>query len=95
MLKDFAISIKNSSFSWGNENIANLKNISLNLKKGELMAIVGPVGAGKSSLISALIGEMNKLSGDINIDGSLAYVPQQAWIQNATLRVSIIASRYK
>lgn len=54
------------------------------------MAVVGNVGAGKSSLISALIGEMDKIEGEINIDGSLAYVPQQAWIQNATLRVSIL-----
>uniref|UniRef100_A0A8C9TJ62 Canalicular multispecific organic anion transporter 1-like n=1 Tax=Scleropages formosus TaxID=113540 RepID=A0A8C9TJ62_SCLFO len=57
---------------------------------GSLVAVVGAVGSGKSSLISALLGEMHNLKGYINIQGSLAYVPQQAWIQNATLKDNIL-----
>lgn len=70
--------------------MANLKEINFNLTKGKLMAIVGPVGSGKSSLISALIGEMQCMKGEVNIDGSVAYVAQQAWIQNAKLKVNFI-----
>ena len=48
--------------------------------------VVGSVGAGKSSLLSGFLGEMHKFNGNINVHGSVAYVPQQAWIQNATLK---------
>ncbi|RNA37147.1 multidrug resistance-associated 1 isoform X3 [Brachionus plicatilis] len=52
--------------------------------------IVGSVGSGKSSLISGLLGEMHKFKGYINVNGSTAYVSQQAWIQNTTLRNNIL-----
>uniref|UniRef100_A0A8C3AEQ9 ATP-binding cassette, sub-family C (CFTR/MRP), member 3 n=1 Tax=Cyclopterus lumpus TaxID=8103 RepID=A0A8C3AEQ9_CYCLU len=57
---------------------------------GSLLAVVGHVGCGKSSLISALLGEVEKLEGEVSTRGSVAYVPQQAWIQNATLRDNIL-----
>lgn len=44
----------------------------------------------KSSIMSALLGDMQKLSGKVNICGSKAYVSQQAWIQNATLKSNIL-----
>ncbi|KAI1894334.1 hypothetical protein AGOR_G00114740 [Albula goreensis] len=62
----------------------------LDIKPGRLVAVVGAVGSGKSSLISAILGEVHTLKGYINIKGSVAYVPQQAWIQNATLRDNIL-----
>ncbi|KAG8135772.1 hypothetical protein E2320_008775 [Naja naja] len=62
----------------------------LEIAHGSLVAIVGSVGSGKSSLISAMLGEMENIKGHINIQGSMAYVPQQAWIQNATLKDNII-----
>uniref|UniRef100_A0A3Q2SR23 ABC-type glutathione-S-conjugate transporter n=1 Tax=Fundulus heteroclitus TaxID=8078 RepID=A0A3Q2SR23_FUNHE len=65
-------------------------NVSLDIKPGGLVAVVGAVGSGKSSLLSALLGEMHSTKGFINIQGSLAFVPQQAWIQNATLRDNIL-----
>lgn len=45
---------------------------------------------GKSSLLQALLGEMPKESGEITLRGSVAYVPQQAWIQNASLRNNVL-----
>uniref|UniRef100_A0A3B4X872 Multidrug resistance-associated protein 1 n=1 Tax=Seriola lalandi dorsalis TaxID=1841481 RepID=A0A3B4X872_SERLL len=60
------------------------------LHKGSLVAVVGHVGSGKSSLLSALLGEMDKLEGTVAVKGSVAYVPQQAWIQNSTLRDNIM-----
>ena len=50
---------------------------------------MGHVGSGKSSLISAMLGEMNVVSGKINTNGKIAYVPQQAWMQNETLKNNI------
>uniref|UniRef100_A0A8C7R851 Uncharacterized protein n=1 Tax=Oncorhynchus mykiss TaxID=8022 RepID=A0A8C7R851_ONCMY len=63
-------------------------SVSLEIKPGKLVAVVGVVGSGKSSLISAMLGEMHSSKGFIN--GSVAFVPQQAWIQNATLRDNIL-----
>lgn len=84
-----AISIKNGTFTWEGDD-ATLKDINLEVAKGSLTAVVGPVGCGKSSLISAILGEMDKKTGTVNIDGSTAYVAQQAWIQNATLQNNIL-----
>ncbi|XP_031350249.1 multidrug resistance-associated protein 1 isoform X4 [Photinus pyralis] len=82
------ILIENGIFGWGEEPI--LKNINIQLERGCLTAVVGSVGSGKSSLISALLGEMEKISGRVNTVGSVAYVSQQAWIQNATLQQNIL-----
>lgn len=84
-----ALSITNGTFTWGGEHVT-LKNINLKVEKGNLTAIVGSVGSGKTSLVSALLGEMEKLGGSVNVDGRSAYVPQQAWIQNATLMDNIL-----
>ena len=51
--------------------------------------MVGAVGSGKSSLLSALLGEMKRTRGTVNVFGKVAYVPQQAWIQNCTLQGNI------
>uniref|UniRef100_A0A3Q2TZ33 ABC-type glutathione-S-conjugate transporter n=1 Tax=Fundulus heteroclitus TaxID=8078 RepID=A0A3Q2TZ33_FUNHE len=87
---DSAVSICNGSFAWEKDSEPLLKNVSLDIKPGGLVAVVGAVGSGKSSLLSALLGEMHSTKGFINIQGSLAFVPQQAWIQNATLRDNIL-----
>jgi len=68
----------------------SLKNIDLKIPKGSLCAVVGTVGSGKSSLLSALLGEMERISGQVSVSGRIAYVSQQAWIQNATLKDNIL-----
>ncbi|XP_059178966.1 multidrug resistance-associated protein 1-like [Physella acuta] len=88
-LEDLAIRMDNASFSWEKSGNIILRNINLKIEPGKLVAVVGSVGAGKSSLLLALLGEMNRISGSSNINSSLAYVPQQAWIQNATVRENI------
>lgn len=55
-----------------------------------MVAVVGQIGSGKTSLISALLGEMEKIRGNVITNGRIAYVPQQAWIQNCTLRDNIL-----
>uniref|UniRef100_A0A1Q3FWR2 ABC-type glutathione-S-conjugate transporter n=2 Tax=Culex tarsalis TaxID=7177 RepID=A0A1Q3FWR2_CULTA len=81
--------IDNGVFSWGGEE-TTLKNINMKVEKNELVAIVGTVGSGKSSVLSAFLGEMDKISGRVNTVGKIAYVSQQAWIQNATLQDNIL-----
>uniref|UniRef100_A0A667YL76 ABC-type glutathione-S-conjugate transporter n=1 Tax=Myripristis murdjan TaxID=586833 RepID=A0A667YL76_9TELE len=87
---DTAVSVCDGTFAWERDAEAVLKNVSLDIKPGRLVAVVGAVGSGKSSLMSALLGEMHNTKGFVNIQGSLAFVPQQAWIQNATLKDNIL-----
>ncbi|SJL08922.1 related to YOR1-ABC transporter [Armillaria ostoyae] len=65
-------------------------SINMEVPQKCLVAVVGRVGSGKSSLLQGLIGEMRKISGDVSFRGPVAYCPQTAWIQNATLRDNIL-----
>ncbi|KAK9400978.1 canalicular multispecific organic anion transporter 1 [Crotalus adamanteus] len=85
-----AVKFHEASFAWEQDSDVTVKDITLEIARGSLVAIVGSVGSGKSSLISAMLGEMENIKGHINIQGSMAYVPQQAWIQNATLKDNIL-----
>uniref|UniRef100_M4ACX3 Canalicular multispecific organic anion transporter 2 n=1 Tax=Xiphophorus maculatus TaxID=8083 RepID=M4ACX3_XIPMA len=87
---EFAVSVVNGKFTWAKEDEPVLDNINVMVPQGSLVAVVGHVGCGKSSLISALLGDMEKVEGEVCVRGSVAYVPQQAWIQNATLRDNIL-----
>ncbi|XP_046853052.1 multidrug resistance-associated protein 1-like isoform X2 [Xenia sp. Carnegie-2017] len=86
---DDVISVQDGHFSW-DENQSILKDINIRVEKGSLVAVAGPVGCGKSSLLSALLGEMERLQGRVIKVGSTAYVPQQAWIQNDSVKDNIL-----
>ncbi|XP_035825063.1 multidrug resistance-associated protein 1 [Aplysia californica] len=90
---ELPVRISEADFSWEKNGPLSLKSISLQVSPGQLVAVVGTVGSGKSSLISALLGEMHNVRGSFNLNSSVALVPQQAWIQNATLRDNILFGR--
>ncbi|KFQ81939.1 Canalicular multispecific organic anion transporter 1, partial [Phaethon lepturus] len=85
-----AVRFSEATFAWEQDSNAAIRDVTLDIAPGSLVAVVGAVGSGKSSLVSAMLGEMENIKGHINIQGSLAYVPQQAWIQNATLKDNIL-----
>ncbi|CAG5100511.1 Oidioi.mRNA.OKI2018_I69.XSR.g17031.t1.cds [Oikopleura dioica] len=87
---EYAISISKGSHSYKKTGEMALNDIELKVSSGNIVAVVGPVGSGKSSMISTLLGELHSDSSKIHINGNLAYVPQQAWIQNMTLKDNII-----
>lgn len=92
------ITIENGTFAWGHDDEDGkpvLHNLDIEIEEGSLVAVVGSVGAGKSSLCSAILGEMEKQSGRVNVNGNIAYVAQQAWIQNATLEDNILFNNKK
>uniref|UniRef100_T1J568 Multidrug resistance-associated protein 5 n=1 Tax=Strigamia maritima TaxID=126957 RepID=T1J568_STRMM len=70
--------------------IYNLHDINLVLKKRQLIGVCGAVGAGKSSLLSAILGQMRLIKGQVALQGSCAYVTQQAWLLNATLQENVL-----
>ncbi|XP_077593671.1 multidrug resistance-associated protein 1-like [Stigmatopora nigra] len=82
--------IRDGHFAWSADGAAILRDIHLKVKSGALVAVVGQVGSGKSSLLAAILGEMTRRSGSVLVGGSLAYVPQQAWILNATLEENVL-----
>lgn len=69
---------------------ATLEDINLTVARNSLTALVGTVGVGKSSLVSAIIGEIKRDSGSVAVSGSVAYAAQSAWILNATIRENIL-----
>ena len=101
-----AVAITGGSFAWSDKQpTPTLSNINLSIPRGKLVAIVGQVrrlrrcgcaataaqvGSGKSSLISAVLGQMSKLEGRVETVDSIAYVPQQAWIQNASVKNNVL-----
>ncbi|XVF74433.1 hypothetical protein PTKIN_Ptkin13bG0110000 [Pterospermum kingtungense] len=87
---DKSVKIQAGNFSWDPETSPTLRNVELEIKRGQKIAICGPVGAGKSSLLYAMLGEIPKLSGSIQVFGSIAYVSQTSWIQSGTIRDNIL-----
>ncbi|KAI9357930.1 P-loop containing nucleoside triphosphate hydrolase protein [Zopfochytrium polystomum] len=70
-----------------------IRNVNIQAPLGGLTAVVGAVGSGKSSLISALIGEMRCNSGEVIFASNVGYCTQQAWIVNASVRDNILFGR--
>ncbi|KAJ8612536.1 hypothetical protein CTAYLR_003705 [Chrysophaeum taylorii] len=69
--------------------VMSLRDISIQVAPGTLCLVCGITGGGKSSLLSALIGEIRRVKGTVRVSGSTAYCPQTAWCQNATIRENI------
>ncbi len=90
--EDNAIEIESATLSWDEQSTEKptLRGINCAISRGSLVAIVGTVGSGKSSILAAILGEMEKIEGRIAKQGSIAYVAQQAWIQNLSLKDNIL-----
>ena len=67
-----------------------LLDMDFSVKRNELIAVIGSVGCGKSSLLAALAGDMRKTGGKVKMAAARAFCPQYAWIQNATLKENIL-----
>eukprot|EP00698_Gefionella_okellyi_P000239 TRINITY_DN1020_c0_g1_i1.p1 TRINITY_DN1020_c0_g1~~TRINITY_DN1020_c0_g1_i1.p1 ORF type:complete len:1346 (-),score=399.84 TRINITY_DN1020_c0_g1_i1:1124-5134(-) len=70
--------------------IPAIENLNFEVYNGQILMVVGAVGSGKSALVQSLMGELPRKSGERHLRGSVAYVPQQAWIMNATVRENIL-----
>lgn len=118
---DAVLSIRNGEFRWNRDaKETTLENINLDVKSGELLAVLGRVGSGKvrfslqlglldgffavlyaglisigqSSLLSAVIGEMTRVEGAVEVYGTVAYAPQNPWIMSTSVRDNITFYRH-
>lgn len=66
-----------------------LHDLSFQVGRNELVAVIGSVGSGKSSLLAALASDMRQMTGQVTFGASKSFCPQYAWIQNATLQENI------
>uniref|UniRef100_A0A8C7TMN9 Cystic fibrosis transmembrane conductance regulator n=1 Tax=Oncorhynchus mykiss TaxID=8022 RepID=A0A8C7TMN9_ONCMY len=78
------------SHSVQSQDAPSLQNLSLTVKSEQLVAVIGPVGAGKSSLLSAILGELPHDKGVLKVKGQLTYASQQPWVFPGTIRSNIL-----
>ncbi|XP_017887469.1 multidrug resistance-associated protein 4-like isoform X2 [Ceratina calcarata] len=91
---DYVINLKNSSAKWlSYEQEDTLKNIDFTLKPGELVAVVGQVGCGKSSFLNLILKELPTATGSIEINGKIAYAGQEPWLFAGSVRQNILFGR--
>ncbi|XP_044267576.1 ATP-binding cassette sub-family C member 4-like [Tribolium madens] len=84
------LALRNVCTKWNVSSSDNtLSNINISINQGKLLAVIGPVGSGKSSLLQTILGELEVTSGDLHINGSISYASQDPWVFAATVRQNI------
>ncbi len=85
------LEVVGGEFRWAKtQPYPTLENLNLQVKSGELVAVIGHVGVGKSSLFASMLGEMHCSQGRVNVKGRIAYMSQENWIRNTSLRNNIL-----
>ncbi|XP_061290380.1 ATP-binding cassette sub-family C member 4-like [Bos javanicus] len=85
------VNVQDFTAFWDKElRTPTLQGLSFTVRPGELLAVVGPVGAGKSSLLSAVLGELPPSQGQVSVHGRIVYVSQQPWVFSGTVRSNIL-----
>ena len=67
-----------------------LEHLTIDIHRGQCIAIVGPVGSGKSAFCNTILREMKKTEGTLSVHGTIAYAAQTAWILNASIKDNIL-----
>uniref|UniRef100_A0A4W4ELG6 Multidrug resistance-associated protein 4 n=1 Tax=Electrophorus electricus TaxID=8005 RepID=A0A4W4ELG6_ELEEL len=89
--KEASVEIKDLICYWDKSlDAPTLQNVSFTVKAGQLLAVIGPVGAGKSSLLSTILGELPQDNGVVKVKGELTYASQQPWVFPGTIRSNIL-----
>lgn len=87
----YAIKMTNLTAKWEPSQSENtLESVNLEMQKGKIYAVIGMVGAGKSSFLSAILGEIDITEGHVKVNGSLSYAGQEAWVFGSTVRQNIL-----
>ncbi|XP_066976379.1 ATP-binding cassette sub-family C member 4-like isoform X2 [Macrobrachium rosenbergii] len=90
-LKDCGVTVSGLTAKWSEATEENtLTNITCSVKAGELLAVIGPVGSGKGSLLHAILGELPAKAGSILVRGKVAYASQEPWVFSGTVKQNIL-----
>ena len=90
-IKPGTVKVVNYSAKWSrNATAETLININLDIDPGTLVTVIGPVGAGKSSLLMSFLKEIERTNGSVSTAGKISYAPQDPWCFNGTVRENII-----
>lgn len=90
-LEEKGVTLKNVTAKWTNESTDNtLTNITLEVPFGKLLAVIGPVGSGKSSLLNVILKELPITEGTLYVDGSISYAAQEPWLFAGSIRQNIL-----
>lgn len=80
-LSQAGVIVKNLKARWNEDSTEyTLSNVNLRAQPGTLVAVIGPVGSGKSSLFQAILGELLPESGSIQVSGTISYASQEPWL---------------
>ncbi|XP_059225376.1 probable multidrug resistance-associated protein lethal(2)03659 [Stomoxys calcitrans] len=89
--KEPGVVITNMTAKWDRKALENnLDNVTLEFKPRQLIAVIGTVGSGKSTLIQTILGELPPVSGSISVNGTVSYASQEPWLFTGTVRQNIL-----
>ncbi|KAF5287552.1 hypothetical protein FQA39_LY15881 [Lamprigera yunnana] len=92
--KTYSVKIDNGIAKWDNTSSDNtFENLNIDIKKGSVVAIIGPVGSGKSSLLQVILKELRLNSGKLEVNGDISYAAQEPWIFTGSVRQNIIFNK--
>ncbi|XP_055853123.1 probable multidrug resistance-associated protein lethal(2)03659 [Episyrphus balteatus] len=90
-LSEAGVIISNLKSKWNSASTEyTLDDVNLRVQPGTLVAIIGPVGSGKSSLIQTILGELTPESGTVTVNGTYSYASQEPWLFTGTVRQNIL-----
>nr|UTK61406.1 ABCC4 [Hyphantria cunea] len=85
------VRLKHATAKWIASHQENtLTDLSLTIKPGKIIAVIGPVGAGKSSLLHVLLRELPLISGSLHVGGTVSYASQEPWLFAGSVRQNIL-----
>lgn len=89
--QEISIKLKHVAVKWiksSTEN--NLQNINFEAHSNQLVALVGPVGGGKSTLLHVILKELEPIFGSVSVSGSISYASQEPWVFGGSIRQNIL-----
>lgn len=89
--REIGVFLNNASAKWSEASSDNtLNNVNLTATPGRLVAVIGPVGSGKSSLFHAILQELPLFDGSLSVNGEISYASQEPWLFAGSVRTNIL-----
>ncbi|KAB0797841.1 hypothetical protein PPYR_08834 [Photinus pyralis] len=91
---NYAIEVCNGEAKWNDSySESTFENLNIKIKPGSVVAVIGPVGSGKSSLLQLILKELPLRKGSLKVDGRVSYASQEPWIFTGSVRQNILFNK--